>query len=135
MKLNSPHNTELCIITHYSALYFANLLQFCCKIQYQKSKTLDFTGLFDNCSNTSRTYCTSTLTVVPKIIFFLKCLFYKAFHDTYFVFLYNFYRVVNFLRSKQDHVLLLLLQTTLFSSNLLRLFIIPAFVSGTFSHI
>ena len=43
MKLNSPQSTDLSTITHYSALCVANLLQFCCKICYLWSKTLDFT--------------------------------------------------------------------------------------------
>ena len=36
---------------HYTV---ANLLQFCCKLSYQKLKTFDFTGLLDDCSNTTR---------------------------------------------------------------------------------
>jgi len=43
MKLDSPQSTGLSTITHYSALCVANLLQFCCKIHFQRSETLDFT--------------------------------------------------------------------------------------------
>lgn len=54
MKLDSLSHYQKRIITHYLALRFANLLQFCCKFHFQKLESLDFTGLLDDCSNTTR---------------------------------------------------------------------------------
>ena len=63
MKLDSLSHYQKRIITHYLALRFANLLQICCKFHFQKLESLDFTGLLDNCSNTTRTSCSTTFTL------------------------------------------------------------------------
>jgi len=63
MKLDSLTYRQKRIVTHYSALCFANLLQFCCKIHSQKLESLEFTGLFDDCRNTTWTNSPTTLTV------------------------------------------------------------------------
>ena len=48
-----------CINRHHSV---AILLQICCKTSIECPKTLDFTGLFDDASYTTRTYCSTTFT-------------------------------------------------------------------------
>ena len=75
---------------HYQALSVAKSLQFCCKIQSQKLETLGFTGLLDDCSNT-----TVNITICIVLNISSDVLFYKLVHFVIIISISKVFQVQN----------------------------------------